>query len=241
MTGDGMVVVEDTAELSQLEHDFEAHLVRGTHEYVAAWLALREIRDSEAWRGSLTADGAVPQTFDEYVRDLVDRVKDRNPQLPISRATVFYNLKWLRRGEALGLEPEHVLNAPPSVMNELSQLAEWDSATGKVRKVKEIVNPDALPGHGEPEVRFMELVRDVVHSRIEDARRLVQQVRKSYSDEFQYTIVVHENGDLRFVSILRCNWTRRVDGYIVASEWYDLLRDKNLPTEIANDLRRRLA
>lgn len=235
MNGD---IVPET--LAQLEHDFEAHLVRGTHEYAAAWLALNEIRDTEAWRGSLLSDGEVPQTFDEYVRDLVGRVRDRNPQLPISRATVFYNLKWLRRSVALGIEPQQVLNAPPSVMNELSHLAEWDSSTGHVRRLKEMVNVDALPGSGEPVDRFSELVRDVVHSTPIDARHLVKQIRRDYDDEFTYTVNVHEHLALRFISILRCQWTRRVDGDVVSSTWHDLLRDKNLPEEIASDFRKRL-
>jgi len=233
----GQGVVEQF-DLEEAERRFEAHIVRGTEEYVKAWLVLEHIRDSEAWRGTLLSDGTVAQSFESYVRDLIARLRERHPSLPISRSTVFYNLRWLRRANAIGVKPDMILSAPPSVMNRLSQMAEWDHRTGEIVEVHtDIVDVDALPGYGDEKERFAELVRDVIHSEPKDAHELVRRVQRDYSDEFTYTVTTWRNR----ITNIRVRFTRYVDGEPVESRWYELLPVcDDVPEEVIRDFAGRL-
>ena len=220
--------------LAEAEQEFENHIVSGTKHLHFAWLTLDAIRESGAWRGKVTAEGVKPSKFEEYLNDLLGCLKEKYPHLAVSRSSAFYNLKWIRRAEALDLPPGAVLAAPQTAMNMLSQMAEWDSKTGKIKKVNEDrTNVDALPGEGTPVERFQTFVGDVIHSpySIND----VSVMRKDYSDEFVYAITTF--GDK--ITAIRVQWTKRVDGEATSAPWYDLFVD-TLPMPVMKDVAGRL-
>ena len=221
--------------LKQLEQSFEDYFVRGTESYIAAWEILDSIRVSGMWSTAMLSDGSTPSSFEGYMMDLTDKLLDKYPQLPIRRSTAFYNLRWLRRANALGLPTDNVLHAPPSVMNKISNVSEWDSDTGELLSVdSSLIDVSKLPEGKDSDIdRFKDLISAVVYSRPKDAHILMDEVMLDYSDEFVYTIVVSSDR----VTTMRVRFTRYVNGVVKDVKWYDLINGTDtLPKEVIDNL-----
>ena len=129
--------------------------------------ALMEIRDSGLWQ----SDWPTPTTFEEYLDSFVQRVRDGNPDVAISRPTLQESMRfWKRLVTGSGADANSVLNAPVRMLRKLEGMAHFDN-DGKVTAITGGLNEDAMPQSargGEPQDRFDALV-DTALSVLQDA------------------------------------------------------------------------
>jgi len=242
---EGIVGAEETpgpaahrTTLLALEAEIERHLAQSTFSYLDAIRLIEDIRDERLWEGAVDAHGETYRSFEHYLKDFIARLKDRQPYLPVSRSTILYHLKWLRRARNLGIATEQMIQVSPSVMNRFNRATRWDEESGKLLEVDEsLLNMDVLPEGDTPEARVEEFIRDLAYAPPKDALRMAKLAFREISDHFLYTVAFWDNR----LTVLRANMVTYVDGRATSSRWYDLLYGTDrLPKELIDDLTSRL-
>ncbi|MFA5937457.1 MAG: hypothetical protein WC822_06305 [Candidatus Paceibacterota bacterium] len=232
--------------LQSLENQFESEFVQGTQSYVRAWVILNEIRNKDirtddeveageppkrAWQTAIMSNGATPRNFEQYAKDLRDKIYEKYPYVAISRTTMFDNLKWLRRGLTQDIPPELILSVPKSSLKRLDSVTTWDKETGELIDVDEsLIHEEALPAGDDTKERMGEFIRDLAHSSRSDAINKVKELAIDFDDSFQYYVTTWENR----ITAVRARVIRYVNGSAQSARWYDLMHDE-LPEELIKD------
>ena len=202
-----LTVIGKSARLRSLEARVESSLTRVASAMQDAYLALCEIRDTEAWREATDENGQpVYHTFKEYLADFRASLAERHPEIPVSYSTIWNTLWALRAlGDGLGIPRHAVIALPEMVRRELRNIARWDRATGEPVEVR----PDVvLPGDDDKPLR--ERVRMAVENVVAIAtsggeREALAYVRndlraKPFAFSLSYRVVIH-NGRISAILI----------------------------------------